>query len=283
MHIETLNLIHQPLLADRLKSLGLAISEYSFANLYLFRERHGFEIIQDEELFIRGKGYDGHTYLMPTRDVREMAPDYLEQVAGTVDFLYPVPEEWLAAFPEEVYDRSYSDDDSDYVYLTEKIATYAGKKLHKKKNLLNYFRKHYVHSSEPLTEDRLEDAMSVLNEWQCESGQDEVDTDFAACREALQKSEELILCGGIWYTEGQPSGFILGEELGDDSFALHFAKALTKFKGIYQYIFSSFAGVLPGKYTYLNFEQDLGNIALRQSKASYYPERKTRKYRLSAR
>lgn len=281
MYTEPLGIIHQPLLQDRLKALGLRVSEYSFANLYLFRETHHYEVVQDEELLIRARSYDGHTYLMPTKDVREMDTDYLAGILGTVDFMYPVPEQWLEAFPEEHFERSFRQDDSDYLYLTGKIATFAGKKLHKKRNLLNYFRKHYSHEAKPLTPDRLDDALAILDAWQRESGQEEADTDFAACREAIEKGEELILCGGIWYTEGEPSGFIQGEELAGDTYALHFAKGLTRFKGIYQYIFSSFASVLPGKYTYLNFEQDLGSEALRHSKQSYVPERKVRKYRVS--
>ena len=106
-------------------------------------------------------------------------------------------------------------------------------------------------------------------------------TDYRACREALTRMDELVLCGGIWYAEDTPSGFILGEELGSDTYALHFAKGLVAYKGIYQYIFSSFATVLPGQYRYLNFEQDLGIQELRRSKESYRPERMLPKYRVT--
>jgi hypothetical protein len=109
------------------------------------------------------------------------------------------------------------------------------------------------------------------------------ETDYHAAREALERMEELSLCGGIWYTERQPSGYILGEELTDDTYTLHFAKGLTRYKGIYQYIFSSFASILPGSYEHLNMEQDLGREALRHSKESYYPEMKLRKWRVSVR
>ena len=56
---------------------------------------------------------------------------------------------------------------------------------------------------------------------------------------------------------------------------------MTKYKGIYQYIFSSFASILPGTYTHLNMEQDLGKEALRHSKESYFPEMKLRKWRIA--
>ena len=282
MNSQPLSLNHRSLLLDRLKAIPIPISEYSFPNLYLFRDTHKYEVIKEgEDIWIRGRSYDGHAYLMPIRDVRKMDPDSLSRITGTADYLYPIPEEWLIAFPEDRYSRSYDAGESDYLYQTERIATFAGKKLHKKKNLLNFFLKRYSHDAEPLIEERVPDTLSILDDWQEESGQGRDDTDYIAAREALEKMEELVLCGGIWYAEGRPSGYILGEEITGDTFALHFAKGLTRYKGIYQYIFSSFASVLPGTYTYLNMEQTLGKEALRHSKESYFPETKLLKWRIA--
>ena len=279
---EPLDLHHQSLLHHRLRSIPVPISEFSFPNLYLFRATHRHEVVRDgEEIWIRGRSYDGRSYLMPTKDAREMDPDHLGRMAGTVDHLYPVPEEWLTAFPSADFTRTFDEADSDYLYQTERIANFAGKRLHKKKNLLNFFLKHYSHDAEPLTEERVPDAISILDEWQAESGEKEEYTDYAPAREALQRMDELVLCGGIWYADGQPSGYILGEEITSDTYALHFAKGLTRYKGIYQYIFSSFASVLPGMYTHLNMEQDLGKEALRHSKESYFPEKKLVKWRVA--
>ena len=133
MHIEPLAMAHQPLLAERFKTLGLRISEYSFANLYLFRDLHRYEIFQDRELFIRGRSYDGHTYFMPTRDIRGTDPVYLAEMADKVDYLFPIPQEWIEAFPEGEWICRQDEGEADYLFLTGKIATYAGKALHKKK------------------------------------------------------------------------------------------------------------------------------------------------------
>lgn len=282
MNPQPLDLTHRPLLHGRLRAIELPVSEFSFANLYLFRETHKYALVTDgEETWIKGHSYDGHTYLMPVGNVMGMDSEHLTELTGSVDFLYPIPEEWLSAFPEDQFTRTFEEGDSDYIYDTEKISTFAGKKLHKKKNLLNFFKKHYSHEAKPLTEDRIPDALTVLKAWQEESGLGPWKTDFAPAKEALERMEELELCGGIWYAEGKPSGYILGEEITTDSYALHFAKGLTAFKGVYQYIFSSFASILPSRYTHLNMEQDLGKETLRHSKESYFPERKVRKYRVS--
>jgi len=283
MRIEPLSLLHKDLLAPRLKAVTTTISEYTFANLYLFRENHAYEVITDQDVFIRGRTYDGHPYLMPTADVRTLDRDRLKDLMRSVDFLFPVPEAWLSAFSPEEFEVKYQEGDQDYVYTVEKMSTLKGRNLHKKRNLLKQFLELYQHDAKPLTNDRLDDARFVLKDWLANTKMNPADTDHASCLEALDRYEELILCGGIYYAEGEPAGFVLGEEVNDETFVLHFAKARTKFKGVYQYMFNNFATILPPKYKYLNLEQDLDKENLRVFKSSYAPDVMLRKARVRLR
>jgi len=95
MTSEKLGLRHKDLLVPRLKLANAGLSEYTFANLYLFRENHEYEVIKDNEVFIRGRSYDGHTYLMPTADARALDFGRLRDMMKSVDFLFPIPEAWL--------------------------------------------------------------------------------------------------------------------------------------------------------------------------------------------
>jgi hypothetical protein len=280
---ELLGLHHKDLLIPRLKSLKVALSEYSFANLYLFREKHAYEIIPGPELFIKGRTYDNRSFLMPVCDVRTIDPGLLRERTGSVDFLFPLPEEWLAAFDASEYEISFERGDEDYLYTVQKMSTFAGRNLHKKRNLLKQFTTLYQHEARPLTNDRLADARAILQGWLAGSDTDASSTDFGPCSEALDRYEELVLCGGIFYAEGEPAGFLIGEETGPDTFVLHFAKALTKFKGVYQYMFNSFAKVLPPKYCCMNLEQDLDKENLRVFKESYVPDAMLKKARVSIR
>ena len=47
-------------------------------------------------------------------------------------------------------------------------------------------------------------------------------------------------------------------------------------------MYNHFAKILPKKYAFLNFEQDLGKLALRIAKSSYDPDRILKKYRIPA-
>ena len=60
-------LTDRKIIQPRFQGLGLSISEYTFANIFLFRHVHGYELVEvDSKLFIRGMSYDKKTYLMPT-------------------------------------------------------------------------------------------------------------------------------------------------------------------------------------------------------------------------
>jgi len=283
MSIEPLGLHHKDVLAPLLRAITVPLSEYCFANLYLFRESHGYEVLSDGDIFIRGRTYDGFTYLMPTVPAAQLDAARLQGLLRDVDFLFPVPEEWLGAFDPAHYEVSFHEGDADYLYTVEKMSTLAGRKLHKKRNLLKQFVEAYKHEALPLTTDRLDDARLILDRWQAETGAGPRDTDFGPCREALDRYEELVLCGGITSAEGEPAGFVLGEEVNDETFVLHFAKALTKFKGVYQFMFNNFAKILPPKYKYLNLEQDLDKENLRVFKSSYVPDALVKKARVRLR
>ncbi|TAN41089.1 MAG: DUF2156 domain-containing protein [Nitrospirae bacterium] len=280
MKIEKLSLEHKDLLYEKMRSIDTQVSEYSFANLYLFRKAHDYKVMFGEELFIRGRTYDGHTYLMPTVSLDRIGADYLRNIMRQADFLFPIPEEWLKVLDEEDFSMSSRPGDMDYVYTVAKMGAYPGRNLHKKRNLLKQFIAGYSHDARPLTKDLLGDAMFVLNEWHRESGMDAAEADYYPCLEALKLYEELVLCGGIYYADGGPAGFILGEELNEETFVLHFAKARKKFKGIYQYMYNQFAKILPPKYRYLNFEQDLDRAPLRIAKSSYLPDVMLKKVRV---
>jgi len=283
MNIEPLGLHHKELLQQRLRAITVPLSEYSFPNLYLFRQSHHYEVILDDHVFIRGRSYDGRTYIMPAEPVDRMGLACFRDLLKDVDFLFPIPDEWLSFFPADEFATDWQEGDADYLYTVEKMSTLAGRNLHKKRNLLKQFLNAYAHEALPLTNDRLPQARVILDEWLKEAGASADETDYGPCREALERYDELVLCGGIYFADNEPAGFVLGEEVNDETFVLHFAKARTKFKGIYQYMFNNFAKILPPKYRYLNLEQDLDKENLRIFKSSYVPHALLRKARVSLR
>lgn len=272
---------------ERLDAIGMHLSEFSFPNLYLFRKTHSYELIMtDHGYFISGTSYDRKKYLMPLTNPETAEEGCFEELknllsGGEWDFVFPVPEEWLDCFDEEEFNREYNPDDSDYLFFTEKFKTYPGKKMHKKKNLLNQFLNKYDSILVPLTEEVIDDARVILEIWQNTTPQEIAASDYHQCLEALEMTRQLGLTGAMAFADGQPAGFLLGEPLNDDTFTIHFAKADISFKGIYQFLFSRFANDFCPNYEYMNLEQDMGNEGLRKTKVSYRPDLMAHKYRVS--
>lgn len=282
---EELSLKHKEQLASSLKDVNTELSEYSFSNLYLFRKAHSYRFLTTEiNSYITGITYDGKKYLMPTNDLLKLDDKQLEELYHLMqshEMIFPIPEAWLHLFPNEFYKQECVSGDSDYIFLTEKIATYSGKKLHNKKNLMNQFQNNYLIDIKEITSENINEALFILDQWQKQSELPNNDTDYNSCLEAINLISELNLCGRVFYADNKPAGFILGEALNQRIYAIHFAKGLTIYKGIYQYMFSKCAEFLADRYYYFNMEQDMGNPFLRQSKSSYHPDWLTCKYRIS--
>jgi hypothetical protein len=192
-------------------------------------------------------------------------------------------------------------DNFDYLYSRSELALLPGQRYHKKKNLISKFMRTHVAEGKPLLDEYLPHALEVLDAWRAEReerGEHGAPNepgrpaliaspgDYAAAHEALERSWDLQLCGGIYYIDGRPVAYTLGEENAQGrSFVIHFEKALApdRHPGIYQYINQVFAGILPETYETINREQDLGDPGLRQAKETYNPVGYVEKFRVYAR
>lgn len=282
MRYETLSLSHQTLLAPRFKQLQWDISEYSFANVYLFRVTHDFQVVFSKDIYIKGKTRDGLSYLMPTVPLESIDWEDVEACLDGCDFLFPVPEQGVNILDPQKYRIISKEQDSDYLYTVKKLSTYPGRQLSGRRNLLKQFNEHYVdHHTIPLSSSNAKDALQLLELWQQEGGKPDPLTDYASCKEGLSLMQALNLNGRITYIRGKPAGFVLGEALNLKTYVIHFAKALREFKGIYQYIYHELAQSLEGNYDYINLEQDLGDPNLQKAKRSYFPDKLIPKLRVS--
>lgn len=268
----------RPILHPFFQQLAEGISEFAFANIYLFRDVHNYRISKLDDNFFVILGQDnGNSFFMlpfglPEKSLLQtLFRDYSSMKAATESQAKELEKLGFTV----IEDR----DNFDYLYSREALAKLAGRKFHKKKNLVNAFINNYNYEGKPLLEEFIPEAIEILEQWR--DGRDSPG-DYKANKEALEKSEPLQLCGGIYYVEGEPAAFTLGEELArGESFVIHFEKALGKYKGIYQFVNKCFASILPDKYKYINREQDLGNPGLRQAKLSYRPAGFVKKYRIN--
>lgn len=90
MQIEPLHFSHRELLDSKFRQLNLLLTEYSFANLYLFRQLHRYEVIQyNEEVFIKGVTRDQVSFIMLTSFPVNFSPYLFSPIFEQADILFP--------------------------------------------------------------------------------------------------------------------------------------------------------------------------------------------------
>jgi len=258
------------------QQLPEGISEFTFANLYLFRKTHNYRVARlDSGLFIflgeeRGNPFFMSPFGLPGQEtLRELFTRYRSMKC--------VAESQVGELEAQGYRVIEDRDNFDYLYRRRDLAELTGRNFSRKRNLIKAFLNNFNYEGKPLLEKHIPDAITVLEQWRSER---ESPGDYEATREALENCEALQLCGGIYYTDGKPAAFSLGEELmRGKSFAIHFEKALSGYKGLWQFINQAFASILPETYETINREQDLGEEGLRSAKMSYHPIGFVKKYR----
>jgi len=269
----------RPQLHPLFSRLNEGISEFTFANIYLFRDAHNYRISRlfRDNFLITGSDRVEDFFILPfDLPGKEILHELFERFFS----MKCVSEKKSAALKglglKVIEDR----DNFDYLYSREELSKLSGRKFHKRKNLVNAFISRYSYEGRPLTAEYKAAAVDVLERWLEERGEE---GDYIAAKEALERMEELKLCGAIYYVEGKPAAYTLGEELGEDAFAIHFEKGLREFKGLMQFVVQSFAQILPEKYRFINREQDLGIEGIRKAKMGYRPVGFVKKFRVGAR
>ena len=266
-----------PLLARR-KAM---FSESSFSNVFLFRHVHHYRFIGGSHPVIRGRTYDGANVAMPLFDLSTLSHADLAEVLGPAECFFPVMESDVAHLDPQERDLKWNEADSDYVYETARMAAFDGPLLKKRRSLAVRFERDARPVVRAYDASLYGDALSILDQWFADVEKPWAETDYQACREALEHCGVLGMFGLVCYDgAGDPAGFLLASTVREDTATVHFAKGKRKFDGVFPYMFNRFASGVGSGFTYLNFEQDLGNPGFRQAKKSYAPAFFLRKYRL---
>lgn len=252
----TISLNDRNFIEGKLKKIPGLLSEFSFANLYLFRKAHKYRLEGD---FLLGETYDKKAYRFPLNYP-------FEPEKGEVYF--PVPEEEIAQFSSHYF----NEDDSDYLYEREKLASMSGRKLSAKRSHLYRFEEDYDPELRPFDP---EASIKVLEAWQ--KGQPS-EKDFDACLEGIELFETFNFDGFTVFSGKEPVGFIISERYKEEASIFHFCKVVPGIKGVTPFLYRAMAHKQDAKVKWINLEQDLGIKGLRCSKYSYQPVTKLKKY-----
>ncbi|MBD5451986.1 MAG: GNAT family N-acetyltransferase, partial [Lachnospiraceae bacterium] len=173
--------------------------------------------------------------------------------------------------------------DFDYIYTVEKLATLRGKKLHGKRNHIARFMDDQDWRYEPMSAENIEDCRKMSKEWErmrADKWNDSMEEEINVLDEALNHFDELGFVGGVLYKADEIVAFTIGERLNADTLVVHFEKAYPDLQGAYPMINQQFILHEGEQFTYVNREEDTGDLGLRKAKLSYYPDIILKKYRV---
>mgnify|MGYP001419247305 CR=1 FL=1 len=195
----------------------------------------------------------------------------------------------LAMYPDYyvITDR----DVADYVYLTDSLRTFSGKKLQKKRNRLNKFYQTYAGrwQYEPIDDHNIEECANFLKGWEqhkeereeTEQESVELNYEFEGLQCIFTLRQRLGWVGGAIRIDGRIRAFLIASRLASDMAQINIEKADVRFDGLYQAVLKEFLKDNFLDCLYLNREDDMGTENLRQSKLAYNPVQITEKYRLT--
>lgn len=265
--------------------------DYSFANLFLWRNISQVEVAEYADMLcIRSKrlSRDQHIYTFPAGNgdlkaaVEAMILDAGKERNPFVlrGFSEAEKQRLEDCFPGKFEYESIRKE-WDYLYSVADLTNLAGKKYHGKRNHIARFLDKGAWQLKPITKENKEACLQMCAQWydiQKKEGREDSLLDRQVVEEAFANFEVLGLSGAALYLNNEIVGVTAGEPLTPDTFVVHIEKAYADIQGAYPMLNQQFVTRFMQDFTYVNREEDDGNLGLRKAKESYYPVKMLEKY-----
>lgn len=170
-------------------------------------------------------------------------------------------------------------DSFDYIYSTEKMISLSGKKLHSKRNHLNYFFENYDFEYLKVKDKVLLDkcakkAFDLVNS----KTKNKNSYEIGAMKRYFENYSSLNQTGGVICINGEIIAMSFGERLNKETALIQIELADDSYRGAYQAINKLFCENEWKDCIYVNREEDMGIEGLRRAKLSYQPQFFVEKY-----
>lgn len=167
---------------------------------------------------------------------------------------------------------------SDYIYATGDLSTLHGKKLHPKRNFVNFFQKNYAYNFVEYDSSYYDDILALYDQWMAASEHQVDINEKIAIEKALKYHKELGLKIGLLITDNKIAAFSVCAISQFNVAQVFFEKGNTDYKGIYAMINYLTVNNFLADTQHINREEDMGLEGLRKAKLSYCPIMLYQKY-----
>ena len=274
------------------------ISEYSFTNLYMWRNYYQYQFLEhNDHLILFSRNFlskhgtplsekDGVLFFMPP--IGENPEEIILELFRNRKNLevHRVPEsivtalEKLKEFSELNLQIKEDRDNWDYVYNREELIELPGNKFRNQRRNVQKFEEKYDYKFHLIEDKWLEKCKELQIIWckirECQEDED-LEREQEAIFDAFDHYEQLAYNGGLIMIDENPVAYTLGEKLNPETVVIHIEKANINFQGAYQAINNYFCKYCCEKVQFVNREQDLGDLGLKKAKESYNPVKMIKK------
>ncbi|MGI6607955.1 MAG: GNAT family N-acetyltransferase [Erysipelotrichaceae bacterium] len=191
---------------------------------------------------------------------------------------YVVPREMLSYVTCRYDNYTVSSDrnESEYIYLSEDMQLFSGKKYSGQRNHINRFIKLFPEAVFVSLNDTIEEKEKLERFWN--RFEDDFHKDnILSARYELKKAREMLElpCSDSDFAaavelDGEIISFCFGEIIGD-ILTIHIEKSLDNYPGVYQFMVKNFAEKFGQNVKFINRQDDAGSRGLRISKTQYHP------------
>ncbi|MFH1830010.1 MAG: phosphatidylglycerol lysyltransferase domain-containing protein [Pseudomonadota bacterium] len=261
------------------------ICEHTFASLYIWRHANPVMAVEIDEsliillesqnkIFIYGTPL-GHISITDAfRDTSTLLDKPLTAIGLLTD-------KAVATLCDGHWQIAEDRNNFDYIYLQRDIAKLEGRKYHRKRNLINQCLGAHNCLYEEIAGSNIEEVRDMLKRWKKahrHNTHPDLHYEHLALNDLFDNYEALNVMGGAIRVDGNIEAFSIADRLNDNTAVVHFEKATTEIKGLYQLINKWFAENPLSNFEFINREEDSGIEGLIKAKQSYYPIRLQKKY-----
>ena len=278
--LEKIDIKHKPLIEELLAYNNSPSCENCFANLYLWQDFYGLEILPLGDSAVIYARKDGFIYF-PIGKV--MSPSKLANVVetfananlfGKIKRIYNIPPEYPINFSdaERFFEFDTSHSECDYIYNIDKQINLTGAKLRKKRNHIKRF---FAQNPNWYVEQIDSKNISVATDFMIsEDDKKQLYFEKSVIINATKNFDALNLSGILLYSDKNTiSATAIIGKISNQTYAVHFEKSDKQVEGASQTIVkleAEYIKSLGGMF--MNREQDLGNENLRRAKESLDPD-----------
>ena len=263
-------------------------SESAFATVSMWNNYYNLECAENGEFFFLRFNIKGKipSYMFPigNGDLKKALDElfeYSHSKGEKVCFRLATKENVRKL--EMLFDGKFlykeSRDSFDYVYMTEKMISLSGKKLHSKRNHLNFFMENYNYEyvrvdTQKILSQCAEKAYSIVDA----KTKNKNPYEKGAMKSYFENYFNFNQRGGALFVDGNLCAMSFGERLTDDTALIQIELADESYRGAYQAINKLFCENEWYDCKFVNREEDMGIEGLKKAKESYQPVFLVEKY-----